>query len=507
MSFTIVLTSYSNSNVFKKNKARQIERKQALAKFEKLEELFLKSNSNVNIPTVIKSSSWDVTTTNWMNNYANVNTYVNSRITEGYQTSYSLTDTFGKYVYTYDLAGRISLIEYKNFDPVNHTFYDNGRQTYTYTLNGGSTVLTEQYDMGTNTWVPNIRITSAFDSHGNQIKTMYEFYDATNGWYIGFASSRYIVYYNSTNKIAQEVDSAFNSSTMMMEANFGMTRSFNSLNQVVRIENFSYDNGIAILDEIDSIHYNANGLPAMLTAYNVFTMDPQYRLDNIVWSSFNPDIDLFENEPASYIENEYSNSIWQITGRFTTTSPDNFGSKIQLSENYVNNVYIPSYRYSKINNSHLDLVLDADEEYDEINAKWNTNYGSSYAYQYDMNNNMIEKITSYRYQNDTAYQYNEKLEYSNFISITQGISESKTLDLKLYPNPSNDGKVLINLNLVKASSINIELVDINGRLVNVQHEDLGQGLNTVELNGLNKGLYFVIITSDFGVSRTKLIVK
>ena len=121
---------------------------------------------------------------------------------------------------------------------------------------------------------------------------------------------------------------------------------------------------------------------------------------------------------------------------------------------------------------------------------------------------MTEKVSIEYNVTDSAYNFVRKEEYSEFITITTGLNNTdKVIETKLFPNPSTNGIVNIDLKLEKASSVAIELVDINGRLVNVQHIDLGQGLNTVELNGLNKGMYFVIITSDYGVSRTKLLVK
>ena len=109
---------------------------------------------------------------------------------------------------------------------------------------------------------------------------------------------------------------------------------------------------------------------------------------------------------------------------------------------------------------------------------------------------------------DTAYINNQKMEYSNFINVVAGVNHSSnTLEVKLYPNPSTNGNVNINLNLEKASNISISVMDINGRIVSNQEVNLGSGLNTVQLDGLTQGLYLVVISSEYGVSRTKLLVK
>ena len=53
----------------------------------------------------------------------------------------------------------------------------------------------------------------------------------------------------------------------------------------------------------------------------------------------------------------------------------------------------------------------------------------------------------------------------------------------------------------------MDVLDINGRTIITQQHKIIQGNNSIELNGLNKGMYFVQVTSEDGVSRTKLLVK
>jgi hypothetical protein len=233
------------------------------------------------------------------------------------------------------------------------------------------------------------------------------------------------------------------------------------------------------------------------------------RIDNITWNgTYNPDIDLFENQPTSYLMNMNNNNIWVLAGRFTTIYPDNYGSQIQLEEVYENNVYIPDNKYSTINDFNFHLIEESNQAYDAATSTWTVNYGNQYTYQYDVNNRIIEYISKQRYNMDTAYINNQKMEYSNFINVVAGVNySSNTLEVKLYPNPSENGNVNINLNLEKASNISISVMDINGRKVSSQDVNLGTGLNTVQLTNLNAGLYFVEIVSDYGVSKSKLIVK
>jgi hypothetical protein len=92
---------------------------------------------------------------------------------------------------------------------------------------------------------------------------------------------------------------------------------------------------------------------------------------------------------------------------------------------------------------------------------------------------------------------------------TVGISETKTSADKLfvYPNPSSN-QLNIKLGLAKASSVNYNLVDMNGRIV------LSKTINTatlnfqdsVNLNEFANGIYSLQINTNNGSSNQKIVV-
>ncbi len=503
VALTVVTASFATKSPFEKNKERALARKKAIEKFE----MQNRSAATIDVAKTTKYSYWDMTTNAWNSSYATDATYANDRLVSELQLSYTLTDTFGKIFYNYDANGRYTSVESKEYNPMTHTYSDGARKVYTYTSNGSYVELYESYDTQTSTWTPSYRTSYVFNSRKAQIKVLSENY--SNGlWSVSYGYSRNLTYYNNTNKIVQEIDSSYNQSTLTMEASYGMIRSFNSAGQILRIENYSYDNNVATLEEVDSLKYDGAGLPISLTLYDPITMVAMMRMDNITWNgTFNPDIDLFDNQPASYLMNMYNNNTWVLAGRFTTSYPDNYGSQIQLEEVYENNVYIPDYKYSTINDFNFHLIEESSQAYDAATSTWTVNYGNQYTYQYDVNNRITEYISKQRYNMDTAYINNQKMEYSNFINVVAGVNHSSnTLEVKLYPNPSANGNVNINLNLEKASNISIAVMDINGRIVSSQEVNLGTGLNTVQLSNLNTGLYFVEVVSDYGVSKTKIIV-
>ncbi len=58
-----------------------------------------------------------------------------------------------------------------------------------------------------------------------------------------------------------------------------------------------------------------------------------------------------------------------------------------------------------------------------------------------------------------------------------------------------------------ASELSIKVTDLKGSVVYTNRKELGEGLNTVELSGLQQGLYLVELITEYGVARTKLIVR
>jgi hypothetical protein len=96
--------------------------------------------------------------------------------------------------------------------------------------------------------------------------------------------------------------------------------------------------------------------------------------------------------------------------------------------------------------------------------------------------------------------------------LPNGITESGiNLNLNVFPNPaSNDANVQVNYNLQNATTVNIKVYDVTGKLVANQAKDVqAQGFHTESINtsNLNSGFYTISVETKEGRSTTKLIVK
>jgi hypothetical protein len=89
-----------------------------------------------------------------------------------------------------------------------------------------------------------------------------------------------------------------------------------------------------------------------------------------------------------------------------------------------------------------------------------------------------------------------------------------TISCQIYPNPVSD-QAIINLHLLKDQKINLTVLDLNGRIVEVIYQGILQsGLNqiawdTSEINGkkLQNGFYFLRIHSENEIITKKIVIK
>lgn len=510
LSIFTILNADAKDNLFDRAQKREQLKNKRIEQFNSLKKL----NANVNVPTLTKYSFWDDIGMLWNPSDAIKRNYSNDRIESEYYLTYTLDDTSYRYVYTYNGSGQIATITYDMYEFGTGNFISIGRMTYSYANNGlRVTQLMEQRDSTLSNWVPTNRYTLEMNDKGAYTESKFEYYDnISNSWIIQNRYTSTYTYYQNTRKIELELDSTYNANMQSMVLEYKMVRNINSSGQIRTISYYDYSSGIESFEEYDSVFYDANGIPTDLIAYdpsNAPNFTPWIKLSNLIWNgNFNPSLDLFENEPIGYIGYAPGIQGWEITSRTTVIFPDNFGSRVQLEEEYTNNNYVPSYKRSALYDSHLNLIEESEEEYDASTSKWLTMYGRKSLFTYDMTGNATEKIDKNYSFVDSAYVNAGKYEYSGYISIAQGLTTNKnTLEAKLFPNPSTNGSVNINLKLEQTSNLEIVLSDVSGKIISTESIYREKGMNTIKLDGLNKGMYIVSIKSESGVFRTKLLVQ
>ncbi len=464
------------------------------------------------VPTDFREILWSTFSNNWDTSlsYSYQLKYIDNKIITKYDLDYTRSDTSFKYEYIYDGQNKLIQIDkyfYNSSDGSYTLFY---KDLYYYFNNNLRTLIVyQEYDTNTQLWVTKRRKIEELDVKGNLILSKLEEY-GVNGWKVLNYFGKSYTYYNNTNRLILEIDSVYNSNTKKTGANNKTERVYNNLDQLVEFKRYTPNNNLLKLSSIIKIEYNNLGVPLKEVVYDASqfpTLIPSFKIDSITWLSFDSDVEYFNNIQLSSIDSTYQNAAYYFSGK-------TIGVKLDS-----NNSYSVSYYWMMNNNlkkfSRNDRIFDSNKSLIEslsysvdVNDNWEISNADKNIITYDIDNNVSEFIEQ-RYKQNQYVNF-RKREYSNYISIdvSSGINTSKnTLKVKLFPNPSADGKVSVNVKMEAASALSIKITDLKGSVVYTDKKELGKGLNTVELSGLQQGMYVVVLSNEYGVSRTKLIVQ
>ena len=105
------------------------------------------------------------------------------------------------------------------------------------------------------------------------------------------------------------------------------------------------------------------------------------------------------------------------------------------------------------------------------------------------------------------YLWVDNLAFSGTVTGIEN-QESFVTDMSIYPNPSSD-MVNFKFNIKTAQQINIEISDINGKLIRTESFGRIQGETNQNMNisGIAKGTYFVKIKGEKSIETRKLVIE
>lgn len=124
-------------------------------------------------------------------------------------------------------------------------------------------------------------------------------------------------------------------------------------------------------------------------------------------------------------------------------------------------------------------------------------------------NNKNDENTLVYYDASIANQYYQVFYYRFIQNLTNGIStNSQWTKVNVYPNPSTDF-VNIEIQSTKNQKAQIQILDMNGRVVSQESTVISQGVNALKLNvnTLDYGVYFLTIVSESGNYVQKIQIK
>ncbi len=94
---------------------------------------------------------------------------------------------------------------------------------------------------------------------------------------------------------------------------------------------------------------------------------------------------------------------------------------------------------------------------------------------------------------------------SDFTSVK--VNQQEKLDVHVFPVPSNDGKLNIQLNVNKTANFVAAIVDVSGREIQkFNFSNRNSNLKSIDLSQLTNGIYFLTLTSEIGNGQYKFVI-
>ncbi len=462
------------------------------------------------VPTLIKYSNWDNTALMWSPQLSYKVVYLNDLPSAAFIMSYNESDTFNYITYTYNSNKQIFQEVYYSKTSLGTLIYEK-RYTYSYPNNSKMVITGENYDYVNNQWEYISRDAETYNSRGVVIAYTSERF-INNQWELQTSIKSNIVYLNSsTNKIVERVDSSYDFNSLKFIAMNKTSKTYNSSDELIEQRDYTRETNGLVPFVLDSFEY-ANGKISTATTFLYDTTSMSFKeslkLTGISWKYFNPNVDINWNEPDGYTISYWDMNQWNFAQRNSTTYPDNNGSFINVNENYEDNQWKFSNSMIRLKDANQNIIEDANQYYNDSTNTWVYHSRKLTHYLYDNNNNIIEYYNETKYEFDPSFIKQEKYEFSNYITITLGVNTFKnTIDATIFPNPSNNGTVSINVNTELPSEVKIIITDLKGGVVLIDERVLGKGVNTMQLNNLVQGMYIVELRSEYGITRQKLAVK
>lgn len=204
------------------------------------------------------------------------------------------------------------------------------------------------------------------------------------------------------------------------------------------------------------------------TLYNVYTVPPTGSADKLNDLSFGAFYPCYGTEEQGGMPN----SALALTSLFFEVNEGGvigFSGSSQWGEVY----------------SLTDVVTDGAK----LNFKWTNDYGEGAT---------VELVR----QDEQLWD-----ELFGIVSI-QEISQIESISIN--PNPINSGdNFSVNIDLNESVDMNLQIIDITGKAVYTQLVKTTEGNNEINIDShsLNRGMYFVKLSSENGVTTKKIIVQ
>lgn len=331
-----------------------------------------------------------------------------------------------------------------------------------------------------NSWADTLKTTNSYDSNGNLIKlTTQTWNSGTSGWDNAIIISHTI---NDDGTIKETLTQFWENEEWMDALKIIYT--YNPSKEILTQTSQLGMEGDWMDLSISNYTYNDNDLPITMVT-SVFGI-----LSEQITYTYNPD----DTEHQQIYQN-WSGGQWQNLQRTTHTYNDSKQLTESLDEKWVNDDWVNDTR-STIAYNESGSITESTEEIWMVNTWVNA---SKEMYSYNLNGE-IEQIVFQDWNTDPAQWKNTSRITYDYNST--GIDPVKLAGKKsiVFPNPFEDQ---ITIESGSLSEHGIQVYNSAGQLINTfKTKDSVTKLN---LRGLNKGVYFMKITSGNNEQTIKLL--
>lgn len=266
-------------------------------------------------------------------------------------------------------------------------------------------------------------------------------------------------------------------------------------NNIVKSESFTWDLGSEqwIPKYLSNYSYNEDG-NRELSIYQKWNAEENKWVNSDKYVYSYNSLNLLKESISQY----WGDSFWDYSTK-NSYEYNSVGKRtLSLNEEWADSTWVNkekiTYKYKDdIHISeHSQFIWETDSLKWIPTSKDLTNYDNYY--------NKIETISLVDFSSTGELHKNRKNIYTWSQFEVSGTSESEINSINIYPNPTRDFFIIAGLNNAEVHSIRI--YNLSGKLVKSIN---GLTNNFVDIKSLNKGLYFVKLTTKTGVITRKLI--
>lgn len=366
---------------------------------------------------------------------------------------------------------------------------------YTYHSNAElSSLLSQNWDTLSNQWINNTLVSISFND--KNLKTEYKLEAFSNTSMILLRKEEYIHTYNTNNLV----------STYVYLTDLIASNTYKS--DTARKTIYKYDANNRLIEKIDEYKNNASGSWLKQERYELFYQNDKvstaiyyygdqladkwqesFKLDSIIWKTFNGDYFNISNIQKSHVRYEWSNTAnkfvfdeeYHREYYFNTPSFDEYYLTDSDNDNIRDTTTVHTQLYDENNN----IVLDADYSYTKGGTKYPF-YGNRFIYVYSQNKKIIDFVLqSYSPAINNFENLNRKLlKTATFIN-----NENNKLPVfKTYPNPT-EGKITIELFDTNLEDEILIIYDVNGK--KIQEHLIPAFTKNLTIEILEEGVYII----------------